>query len=135
MLTRLTLTLLLCVSNAWCSVSQGDGGINRGQEQWRGHSVCVDNNSACRDEVNGCRFSKVARGPNQFSATASKVVDGKEVVMGSPAWKFDDEKRGLESQASAIRLVVNGNRMEGTVTLPGGAVYRRIYLMKKTVVS
>jgi hypothetical protein len=139
MLMRLTLALLLCISNAWCSVSQGDSGESSADKirsripgEWRGYSVCVDKNSACRDEVNVYRFSTVARGPNEFSATASKVVDGKEVVMGSAEWKFDGEKQVLESQAPAIRLVVNGNQMEGTLTLPSGLVYRRIYLMKKT---
>jgi len=137
MLIRVMLALLLCGSICWCSVAQRDSGKvgaddprSRIPGEWRGHSACVDKSSPCNDESNIYRFSKSARNPNEFTATASKVVDGKEIVMGSGEWKFNDEGRVLKSEAPMIRLVVTGDQMVGTLTLPSGAVYRRIYLRK-----
>jgi len=99
---------------------------------WRGHSVCLDKNSACRDEVNVYRFSRVTGQPNQFSVTASKVVDGKEIVMGSGEWKYDEKTKVVESEKPPIRLAVHGRKMEGTLNLADGTAYRRIYLEKES---
>jgi hypothetical protein len=97
---------------------------------WRGHSVCVDKNSPCHDEVNVYRFARVAGRPNEFSVTASKVVDGKEIVMGSGTWKYDEKKRIVESEVPPIRLAIDGRKMEGALHLADGTAYRRIYLEK-----
>jgi hypothetical protein len=97
---------------------------------WRGNSVCMVKNSPCHDEVNVYHFSKLAGRPSSFLATASKVVDGKEIVMGSGAWTYDAAKQVMECKAPAIRLVVEGSKMEGSLTLSDGTVYRRISLKK-----
>jgi hypothetical protein len=99
---------------------------------WRGHSVCEVKNSPCHDEVNVYRFSSLPARPSAFSVTASKVVDGKEVVLGSGEWRYDGDKHIIESQAPPIRLAIDGDKMEGTLTLPDGTVYRRIYLKKES---
>jgi hypothetical protein len=98
---------------------------------WRGHSVCVDKSSPCHDEVNVYRFSKVAGKPNEFSVTASKVVDGKEIVMGGGDWKYDEKTKVVESEKPSIRLAVGSRKMEGTLSLADGTAYRRIYLEKE----
>src|SRR5580693_3348936 len=130
--------LLVTLAGSW-----GHGGQNAGAKSeaedarsriagvWRGHSVCVDKNSPCHGEVNVYRFSKIAGRPNEFSVTASKVVDGKEIVMGSGAWKYDEKKRIVESEVPPIRLAIDGRKMEGALNLADGTAYRRIYLEKQ----
>jgi hypothetical protein len=98
---------------------------------WRGNSVCVVKNSPCHDEVNVYRFSEAAGKPNIFSVTAGKVVDGREIVMGTGEWKYDAEKQVVECEKPTIRLTVNGDKMEGALTLKDGTDYRRIYLKKE----
>jgi hypothetical protein len=98
---------------------------------WRGNSVCTVKDSPCHDEVNVYRFSKLAGRPGSFTGTASKVVDGREIVMGSGEWTYDSEKRVLECKAPAIRLVMTENKMEGSLTSANGTVYRRVYLKKE----
>jgi hypothetical protein len=98
---------------------------------WRGSSTCLVKGSACRDELNVYRFSKLAERPGMFSVTASKVVEGKEIVMGRGDWTYDAGKHVLEGKSPEIRMVVDGNRMEGDLTLPDGTAYRRISLKKE----
>lgn len=98
---------------------------------WRGHSVCVDKNSPCHDEVNVYRFSRVTGSPNEFSVAASKVVDGKEIVMGSGKWKYDEKKKVVECERPPIRMAIDGKKMERALSLADRTVYRRIYLEKE----
>lgn len=99
---------------------------------WRGHSECAVKNSPCREEVNVYRFSKVASDANEFSVTASKVVDGKEVVMGSSDWKYDEKKQVVECEKPSIQLKIDRDKMEGALRLEDGTVFRRIYLKKES---
>lgn len=98
---------------------------------WRGHSECAAKNSPCHDEVNVYRLSKMEGRPNAFSVTASKVVNGQEVVMGTSEWKYEEKKQVVECEKPSIQLTVNGNKMEGALKLDDGTVYRRIYLKKE----
>jgi len=66
-----------------------------------------------------------------FSGTASKVVDGREIVMGRSDRTYDAEKQVLECQTPEIRMLVDGARMEGDLKLPDGTAYRRISLKKE----
>ena len=99
---------------------------------WRGHSECAVKNSPCHDEVNVYRFSRVAGDVDKFSVTASKVVDGKEVVMGSSEWKYEEKEQVVECEKPSIQLKINGDKMEGALKLDDGTVYRRIYLKKES---
>ena len=99
---------------------------------WRGHSECALKNSPCHDEVNVYRFSKIAGDVDKFSVTASKIVDGKEVVMGSGRWRYDEKKRVVESEKPSIQLTIDGDKMEGALRLEDGTIYRRIYLKKES---
>jgi hypothetical protein len=98
---------------------------------WRGNSICTVKGSPCHDEINVYRFASVPGRAPSFAVTASKVVDGKEVVMGTGEWTYDSEKHALESKTPAIRLVLDGNKMEGVLKLADGTVYRRISLKKE----
>jgi hypothetical protein len=129
---------LLTCACVWGRVAQNDGLNPEAQDVrsnivgvWRGHSVCVDKNSPCHDEVNVYRFSRVAGRQNELFVTASKVVDGKEIVMGSGAWKYDEKTKVVECEKPPIRMAIDGKKMEGTLSLADGTVYRRIYLEKE----
>jgi len=98
---------------------------------WRGHSVCVDKNSPCRDETNVYRFSKVAGKADEFLVTGSKVVDGKEIEMGSGSCKYNEKKKAVECEQPQMRLTIDGKKMEGTLSLANGSAYRRIYLERE----
>ena len=114
----------------------GKAAIHDSQSQitgtWRGNSECVLKNSPCRDEINVYRFSEIAGKPGWFSGIGSKLVDGKEISMGTLEWNYDAEKHMLRSEDSGatFRLVVEGSRIEGSLTLADNTVYRRIHLKK-----
>jgi hypothetical protein len=137
-LLRLAFASWIAWASGWSGSWQGDRGKPNGADvhskiagTWRGSSVCVVKDSPCHDEMNVYRFSSLAGRLDFFAGTAGKVVDGKEINMGSGTWKFDAEKRMLECERPSIRLVVDGDKMEGALRLEDGTVYRRIYLKKE----
>lgn len=97
---------------------------------WKGTSECVQAGSPCHDEVNVYRFTEIAGKPNTFSGTGSKIVDGKEVVMGTLEWTFNPQYHCLEAEVSGstFRLILMGNKMEGTLRTADNIIYRRIHL-------
>jgi hypothetical protein len=79
---------LLVVSGACASLARvvvaqtrDDAESARIAGTWRGNSICTVKGSPCHDEINVYRFASVPERAPSFSVTASKVVDGKEVVM------------------------------------------------------
>ena len=114
--------------------SAADGPIAQIVGTWRGHSECLVANSPCRDEVNVYRVAEIPGKPGIVLMTGSKVVQGREVVMGSGEWKYDVEKHVLsnESSVGTVRHTVDGNKMEGELTLKDKTVYRRIHLKKES---
>jgi hypothetical protein len=58
-------------------------------------------------------------------------VDGKEILMGSGTWKYDEKAKVVESEKPPIRMMIEGRKMEGTLNLADGTAYRRIYLEKE----
>ena len=100
---------------------------------WRGNSLCAVAGSPCHDEINVYRFSDIAGKPGWFSVTASKLVEDKEIVMGTGEWQYEGEKHALKNETAGgtFRLTVEDNRMEGTLTLRDNTVYRRIHLKKE----
>jgi hypothetical protein len=121
---------------SFAQAPSGEAVIHDSQSQitgtWRGNSECVLKNSPCRDEINVYRFSEIAGKPGWFSGIGSKLVDGKEISMGTLEWKYDAEKHMLRSENSGatFRLVVDGSTIEGSLTLADNTVYRRIHLKK-----
>jgi hypothetical protein len=100
---------------------------------WRGDSICVQKNTACRDEVAVYRVSTILGKHGYVYVSGGKVVDGKEVVMGSGEWRFDASTRTLSTELPLgnIVLAVNGDKMQGTFTLHDKTVLRRITLKKE----
>ena len=137
-LTKFACIFLMTLAGGWGRARQNAGTKTDAEDVraaiaglWRGHSVCVDKNGPCHDEVNVYRFSKVTGSLNEFSVTASKIVDGKEILMGSGTWKYDEKTKIVETQKPLIRLRVEGKKMEGELSLADGTAYRRIYLEKE----
>jgi hypothetical protein len=99
---------------------------------WRGNAVCAVPNSPCRSEVNVYRFSEMPGQPNRFLCTGSKIVDGKEIVMGSGEWTYDSSMHLLQTVTATpmIRLTLDHDSLDGALTLPDGTIYRRIHLKK-----
>lgn len=99
---------------------------------WRGNSVCAVPTSPCRSEVNVYRFSEMPGKPKRFSCTASKIVDGKEIVMGTGEWTYDPSKHLLQTVSSnpVIQLTLDHNSLDGPLIVPDGTIYRRIHLKK-----
>jgi hypothetical protein len=65
---------------------------------WRGNSTCMVKESPCRDDVNVYRIFKIEGKPGFVSVTGSKIVEGKEIVMGKA---FESEARPSERCAGA----------------------------------
>lgn len=100
---------------------------------WRGNSVCTVKDSPCHDEVNVYRISTIPSKPTKFLVSADKIVDGKEEVMGTGEWTYDQGTHSLvyEFPRGVFRLKISGTRIAGELTLPDGTLYRRIYLEKE----
>jgi len=99
---------------------------------WRGDSLCVEKGAACHDEVAVYRLATMPGKRGYLMVTGGKVVDGKEIVMGSGEWRYDSEKQTLsvELPRGVITLKLNGDKLEGTFILPDKTVFRRITLKK-----
>lgn len=99
---------------------------------WRGDSLCVEKGTACHDEVAVYRIAAVPDKPGYLLVTGGKVVDGKEIVMGSGEWRYDGTKRTLTGDLprGVITLKADGDKLEGAFTLPDKTILRRIRLKK-----
>ena len=100
---------------------------------WSGTSLCVANHDPCRDE----KALYHLKGPDErhlVHVVGSKIVDGREIIMGPPSDFTYDAVKGtllLATERSVFRFTVTGDKLEGTLTLlPSGVLYRRISLKK-----
>jgi hypothetical protein len=99
---------------------------------WRGQSICVVRESACHDEDSVYQVSKLPEKSGWFSIKLDKIVNGKPVTMGTMDSGYDSAKQSLtcEFPRGVMRFIVNANRMEGTMTLPDGTLWRKLSLKK-----
>lgn len=97
---------------------------------WLGDSICVVRPSACNDEKALYRIQKLGDKPNHFSLQAGKIVNGQAVDMGTVDCAYAPEKRALtcEFAKGAVHLNLQDNRMEGTMNLTDGTLWRNITL-------
>jgi len=110
----------------------GDGDERKLAGIWRGDSLCLEKGSACHDEVAVYRITVVAGKPGYMMVSGGKVVDGKEIVMGTGEWRYDSGKHTLsvELPRGVITLKADGDKLEGAFILPDKTVLRRIALKK-----
>jgi hypothetical protein len=99
---------------------------------WRGDSVCVEKDTSCHDEIAVYRIAAIPGKRGYLTVTAGKVVDGKEIVMGSGEWRYDSGMHTLivELPRGVITLKIDGDKIEGVFILPDKTVLRRIALKK-----
>lgn len=135
-LARIT-TLLFVISVVFPCLAQSPDARNSADAQstiagiWRGNSTCMVKGSPCHDETNVYRISPVAGKPGMVTVDGSKVLDGREIVMGTSSdWKYDAQKHTLDSSNGAIHFTIDGNKMEGELKLQDGTLYRVIHLKK-----
>ena len=71
--------------------------------------------------------------PGWLSGIGSKIVGDKEVAMGALEWNYDADRHTLKSENSGgtFRLIVDGRKIEGSLSLADNTVYRRIHLEKE----
>ena len=99
---------------------------------WRGDSLCATDAPSCTNEKVVYYIEAVADKPNFVSIRADKIVDGKAITMGTSEWEYNQAKQTLSWQANQRLwfLSISGKRMEGTLTLPGNVIFRRMTLRK-----
>lgn len=100
---------------------------------WRGESKCMVTPSACRDEHSVYRIAAVAQSPTKVTLTANKLVDGREVSMGTSECSFSRETHALTCplpDGKAIHFELKGDSLNGTMTLSDGTVWRKIALRR-----
>jgi hypothetical protein len=70
--------------------------------------------------------------PDLVTIRADKIVDGKAITMGTGQWTHDRSHHTLEWRTSGRvwLLVVDGDRIEGTLTLADKTVFRKMTLKK-----
>ena len=99
---------------------------------WRGESKCLVKPSACRDEDSVYRVSKTDQ-PDKVNLSANKVVDGREVNMGSGDCAYDAKAGSLDCplpNGNSIHFLIDGDSMEGKFTLRDGTRWRKISLRR-----
>lgn len=130
---------IVVLSAASLTIGQTTPGKNTADDvshlvgNWTGESICQVRPSACHDEK---ALYKIAKSPDGSThlvrITACKIVDGREIVMGSSDWNYDPQKGTLQWDGphGVWKLVVEGKTMRGTLTLPDKTIFRRLTLRK-----
>jgi hypothetical protein len=100
---------------------------------WRGQSICVVRPSGCNDEESLYRVSASAQAKDHVHLDGSKIVDGKEVNMGSSDCSHNAQTHTLDCplpNGNAQQYKIEGNVMTGTMTLRDGTLWRKISLRR-----
>lgn len=98
---------------------------------WTGKSICTITNSLCHDNHVIYRVTK-PDSDGKLKIQMDKVVGGKPKLMGTLNCMFDKEVATITCPVNddIWKFVVAGNKMEGTLTLADGRLYRRISVTK-----
>jgi hypothetical protein len=132
--------LAVVVSTACSAAGQNDAGKTgpAGADSalvgdWRGESICVVRESACRDEDSLYHVTPMPEKAGRFLLKADKIVDGKPITMGTSECEYDSKQHVLEcriSTGSVLRFTIDGHSMQGTMTLADKRLWRKITLKK-----
>jgi hypothetical protein len=92
----------------------------------------MEKGTSCHDEIAVYRIATIPGKPDYLRVTGGKIVEGKEIVMGAGEWRYDSRRHTLSADLprGVITLKMDGDRIEGTFTLPDKTVLRRITLKK-----
>lgn len=99
---------------------------------WRGDSVCVVRPSACNDEKALYHIKQLGGQANHFSVRADKIVNGQAVEMGDMECGYAPEQHLLTCSTPklVLHLTLKSNRLNGTMNLADGTLWRNISLKK-----
>jgi len=100
---------------------------------WRGQSTCLVRASACHDEDSLYRVVAVAGSQTKMTLTANKIVDGREINMGTSECSFSRDTHILQCSlpnGAIIRFELKDDSLNGTMTLADGTAWRRIALRR-----
>jgi hypothetical protein len=100
---------------------------------WRGESLCTSTASAaCRNESVIYYIRDVQDRPDALLIRADKIIDGKEITMGAGEWQYDRKRQTIEwhTPQQVWLLVLDGNRINGTLRLADGTAVRNMTLKK-----
>jgi hypothetical protein len=103
---------------------------------WTGESLCTPVRAACHDE-HAVYHIVLSKDPSEVKMTMNKLVDGKEVVMGTLDYQVDADATHLSCEFTygdvhgLWSFTRSGDEMRGTLTVPPHeAVIRNIRLAK-----
>jgi hypothetical protein len=121
-------TAFVAISSAHTAKPDNDALVGN----WRGDSICVVRPSACANEKSLYHIKKIGDQPNRFSMQGDKIVDGRPVAMGTADCIYAPDKRALtcELPSGSIHLTLRETRLEGTMHLSDGRLWRNISLKK-----
>lgn len=97
--------------------------------KWKGESLCTVKPSACHDETVVYEFTAPAGPKDHLVWKADKIVDGKQVNMGSLDCTYASESRTITCDMpgrGVWSLTVEGDVMTGTLKLSDGRVFRKV---------
>ena len=104
---------------------------------WTGTSKCTNVRPACHDEVALYRIAPAAK--SRVNMSMAKIVDGKEVVMGTLVYNVDSERQLLTSEFKSGDMHFlwtfhwEGTHMTGTLQqLPKKQIIRNITLERSS---
>jgi hypothetical protein len=98
---------------------------------WKGTSLCTIKDSPCHDEQVVYLVEKPDAAGN-MRIQMDKVVNGKQELMGTLKCNFDRESSTITCpmKDKEWKFTISGNKMDGTLILADGRLYRRISVTK-----
>ena len=98
-------------------------------------SLCQVKPSPCHDEHVIYRISRAGAG--RYRLEGYKLVNGKELFMGTIEFTFDAGRQQLHADivgtrgSSTADLKLSGNRLSGNMTIADGTLFRLIQVEKR----
>jgi hypothetical protein len=130
--TKVALIALLGSAASMWSRQAASASTTRPVGTWKGESTCLVRPSGCNDEDSVYRFSKALQ-ENQVTLSANKVVNGKEINMGTGLCEYGAAKSVVDCplpNGSTIHFDVAGDTMQGTMKLKDGKPWRKMRLKR-----
>lgn len=118
--------LLLSCSYA-PSANAGDGLAGN----WTGESICTVRPSPCKDEKVIFHVTE-PDAAGSMKIRADKIVNGQPEDMGTLDCKFDPKTSTVSCsmEQGLWEFEVKGKKMDGTLKLPNGTIFRRVSVVK-----
>jgi hypothetical protein len=103
---------------------------------WTGTSICTAVRPACHDEI-ASYWIKAGPANDVVTIDAGKIVDGKDVLMGTTVFHVDFATHVLtgfvemNNQRWPITLAWSGDTITGTYKQPDGQIVRNVRIKKQ----